>query len=183
MLKHCHGSIRSNMSFLQTNNNTEDSLPSSGHTEESLEEDEVMEEEQHMVRIYTNTILPQLDYVTVCVSVDTRVRDVVKLVLERFRERYKDDKLFYLALQLTDTNPSQEGLTRKTLILENSSRMVEYVNCQEWFQTTFILRMKSGTEVKIFISVLLEDQDWICLTLSEDTTCKQIIKMIINMFR
>ena len=156
-----------------------DSLPSSNNTEEM----DSMEEENHMVRIHTSSVVSQLDYVTVCVRADTTVRDVITAVLERIRTKYKDDILFYLSLQLTDTNPSQEGLTRKTLILEDTSRMVEYVNCQEWFHTMFILRMKAGMEVKVFISILMEDQDWIILTLSEDSTVKQVISMILNLYR
>ena len=92
----------------------------------------------------------------------------------------KDPDLFYLTLELCDSNPSQEGLTKKTLVLDMDSRLVEFSSCHTWFDCKFILRMKTGEEVKIFISVLDQDMEFITIRISEDTTAETVIKMVLH---
>ena len=87
------------------------------------------------------------------------------MALERTRWWERDPRLFYLALTLTDTNPGQEGLTSKTLTLDPGVRVGEYVSCGQWFQTRFLLRMKQGTTVRVYISVLMLEVDHVTLML------------------
>lgn len=128
------------------------------------------------------SIVSDIEYLTVSVGVTTTVLDVITNLLAKDVFQARDPNLFYLVLQLTDTNPSQEGLTRKTLSLEQKSLMVDYVPCQEWFDTRFILRLKTGTEVKIFLSVLMEDRDFVMVRLSDITDSKAVIKLVLAMF-
>ena len=68
------------------------------------------------------------------------------IVLHKYR--MLDPALFYLTLELCDSNPSQEGLTKKTLVLDMDSRLVVFSSCHTRFDCKFILRMKMGKEVK-----------------------------------
>ena len=95
----------------------------------------------------------------------TKVSRLLTLVLERVRWWERDPRLFYLALTLTDTNPGQEGLTSKTLTLDRGVRVGEYVSCGQWFPTRFLLRMKQGTSVRVYISVLMLQVDHVTLML------------------
>ena len=74
---------------------------------------------------------------------------MVLIVLHKYR--MLDPALFYLTLELCDSNPSQEGLTKKTLVLDMDSRLVVFSSCHTMFDCMFILRMKMGKEVKIDI--------------------------------
>ena len=112
----------------------------------------------------------------------TSVLDVISNILAKDVFQHRDSNLFYLVLQLTDTNPSQQGLTRKTLNLDQKSLMVDYVPCQEWFDTRFILRLKTGTEVKIFLSVLMEDRDFVMVRLSDTTNSQTVVRLLLAMF-
>ena len=96
---------------------------------------------------------------------DTKVSRLLTMVLERTRWWERDPRLFYLAITLTDTNPGQEGLTSKTLTLDPGVRVGEYVSCGEWFQTRFLLRMRRGTSVRVYISVLMLEVDHLTLML------------------
>ena len=95
----------------------------------------------------------------------TKVSRLLTMVLERTRWWERDPRLFYLAMSLTDTNPGQEGLTSKTLTLDPEVTVAEYVSCGEWFQTRFLLRMKQGTSVRVYISVLMLEVDHVTLML------------------
>ena len=112
----------------------------------------------------------------------TTVQDVITSILAKDVFQLRDSNLFYLVLQLTDTNPSQQGLTRKTLSLDQASLMVDYVPCQEWFDTKFILRLKTGTEVKIFLSVLMEDREFVTVRLSDTTDSQTVVRLLLAMF-
>ena len=110
-------------------------------------------------------ISAEVEYVTINILDKTTARDVIDCILDKYRFEGKDDKLFYLTLQLTDTNPFQEGLTKKTLILDARTKVMEYLNCEKYFDTKFYLRMKPGTSTVIYISVLLENVDFVNLML------------------
>ena len=112
-------------------------------------------------------ILSEVEYVTINILDKTTAKDVIDSILEKYRFEGRDDKLFYLTLQLTDTNPFQEGLTKKTLILEARTKVMEYLNCEKYFHTKFYLRMKPGTNTMIYVSVLLENVDFVNLMLRE----------------
>jgi len=139
-------------------------------------------QESHVIRVYANNVLPELEYVSLLISESMTVREALDSILEKYRFRDKDDNLFYLAVQLTDNNPAQEGLTKKTLILDNRTHIIEYISCQQWFDTRFILRMKPGTVIRIFISILMEEQHFLDLMLSETICCNKTILMILKYF-
>ena len=115
--------------------------------------------------MYISSILPELEYVTISVNRGTSVKQVLQVILERCRFSDKDDNLFYLSLQLTDPNPTQEGLTRKTLILDINTKITEYITCQHWFDSKFMLRIRPGINVRIFTGVLMEDTPFVDLLL------------------
>ena len=123
------------------------------------------------------------NYKSVKISSSTTVREVVQNVLQKYRMLDKDPTLFYLTLELRDNNPSQEGLTKKTLVLAMDNRPIEFSSCHTWFDCKFILRMKMGKEVKIFISVLDQDKEFTCLRISEDTTAEAAIRLLLNSFQ
>ena len=59
-------------------------------------------------------------------------------------------------------------------------RTIEFSSCNIWFDCKFILRMKKGKEVKIFISMLDQDKEFTCLKISEDITA---IRLLLNSFQ
>ena len=136
-----------------------------------------------VLRVYAFCLGSEIEYKTLYIHTDTTVRDVVLTVLHKYRMMDKDPNLFYLTLELSDTNPSQEGLTKKTLVLDMDNRPVEFSTCHTWFDCKFILRMKMGGEVKIFISVLVEDREYLCLRISEDTEAEVVIRMLLHSFQ
>ena len=69
------------------------------------------------------------------------------------------------------------------MILDEKAKLVDYINCKQWFDTKFYLRSKPGTEIVIYISVLLEDVDFVNLMLSDEISCNETIFKILNQFR
>ena len=135
------------------------------------------------MRFYVGSIVSDIEYLTLNIDIHTTVKDVITTLLKKDTFQHHDSNLFYLVLQLTDTNPNQEGLTKKTISLDNESKMVEYVPCQEWFDTKFILRLKTGTEVKIFVSVLREKREFVVMRLSNITDSQTVVKILLTAFQ
>ena len=66
------------------------------------------------------------------------------------------------------------------MVIGYLSTTLEFSSCHTWFDCKFILRMKTGKEVKIFISVLDQDMEFITIRISEDTTAETVIKMVLH---
>ena len=135
-----------------------------------------------IIKIYSD-LESGINYKSLKISSSTTVREVVQNVLQKYRLLDKDPTLFYLTLELCDNNQCKEGLTKKTLVLDMDNRPIEFSSCHTWFDCKFILRMKMGKEVKIFISVLDQDKEFTCLRISEDTTAEAAIRLLLNSFQ
>ena len=108
MLKHCQSARRH-------------SGPSSSHC--SVESDSVslpggVLAGREALRVYAPCLGSEIKYKTINIQSETTVKEVVLTVLHKYRMLKKDPGLFYLTLELCDTNPTQEGLTKKTLVLD-----------------------------------------------------------------
>ena len=136
-----------------------------------------------IIKIYSFCLGSEIKYKSLKISSDTTVKEVVLSVIKKYRMLDKDPNLFYLTLELCDNNPSQEGLTKKTLVLDMDNRPMEFSTCHTWFDCKFILRMKMGREVKIFISVLDQDKEYLCLRISEESDAEAAIKMLLHSFQ
>ena len=162
MLKHCHSArLYREAPVLCTHDSDTVSLP-----------------EGEVVKVYSY-LEEGINYKSLKISSSTTVSQVVHTVLRKYRMMDKDPSLFYLTLELCDNNPTQEGLTKKTLVLDMDNRLMEFSSCHTWFDCKYVLRMKMGNEVKIFISVLDQDKEDITIRIGEDTTTEEVIKRVL----
>ena len=166
MLKHCHSArLYREAPVLCTHDSDTVSLP-----------------EGEVVKVYSY-LEEGINYKSLKIKSSTTVSQVVHTVLRKYRMMDKDPSLFYLTLELCDNNPTQEGLTKKTLVLDMDNRLMEFSSCHTWFDCKYVLRMKMGNEVKIFISVLDQDKEDITIRIGEDTTTEEVIKMVLYSFQ
>ena len=56
------------------------------------------------------------------------------------------------------------------------------VPCQEGIDTMIILRPNTGTELKIFLGVLMEDRDFVMVRLSDTTDSRTVVRLVLAMF-
>ena len=96
--------------------------------------------------------------------------------------KHRDPKLFFLTLEVVIQKPGRDGLTKKTMVLDEDSKPAELKNCTPWGECRFVLQMKKGGVVKIHDSVLMEESQYKCLFISEDTTVEEVIMILLHCY-
>ena len=96
--------------------------------------------------------------------------------------KHRDPKLFFLTLEVFIQKPGRDGLTKKTLVLDDDSKLVELKNCNPWGECRFTLQMKKGGLVRVHDSILMEESQYKCLFISEETSAEEVIKILLHCY-
>ena len=90
--------------------------------------------------------------------------------------------MFASCLEVVIQKPGRDGLTKKTLVLDDDSKPAELKNCTPWGECRFMLQMKKGGVVKVHNNVLMEESQYKCLFISEDTTVDEVIMILLHCY-
>ena len=131
------------------------------------------------IKVYASCLRSDIDYKTLSVGATTSAKEIIWQLLSKFRMKHRDPKLFFLTMEVVIQKPGRDGLTKKTLVLEEDSRPVELKNCNPWGECKFTLQMRKGGLVKVYDSILMEESQYKCLLISEDTTVDEVIRLLL----
>jgi len=131
------------------------------------------------IRVFASCLRPDIEYKTLSVGSATSARDVIWQLLSKFKMKHRDPKLFFLTMEVVIQTPGRDGLTKKTLVLDDDSRPAELKQCNPWGECRFTLQMKKGGLVKIYDSVLMEGSQYKCLLISEDTSVVDVVNILL----
>ena len=131
------------------------------------------------IKIYASCLRSDIDYKTLSVTATTTAKEIIWQLLSKFRMKHRDPKLFFLTMEVVIQKPGRDGLTKKTLVLDEDSRPVELKNCNPWGETKFTLQMRKGGLVKIHDSILMEESQYKCLLISDETNVEETIKLLL----
>ena len=174
MLKHCHSTRSLQKPSVQVFGDIEtDSLSLPDISNENNNENE------DIIKVYCDESLG-VYYKSLLIKPETKVRDVVLKMMQKYQLLHRDPNLFFLTLELSDDNALQEGLTKKTLVLDMDNRLMEFSSCHTWFTCRFVLRVKKGKEVKVVIEMLEQEKEE-TLMISKETAAETMIRMILQL--
>ena len=71
---------------------------------------------------------------------------------------------------------------KRTLTLEDEARPAELQSCHPWGECKFTLQMRKGGLVRIHDSVLMAESKYKCLLISEQTTARDVIKLLFHCY-
>ena len=131
------------------------------------------------IKVFASCLKSDIEYKTLSVGVNTTAGDVIWQLLSKFRMKHRDPKLFFLTMEVVIQKPGRDGLTKKTLVLEEDAKPAELKNCNPWGECRFILQMRKGALVKVYDSVLMEESQYKCLLISEETTVEDVVKILL----
>ena len=131
------------------------------------------------IKVYASCLRADLEYKTLSVGAATTASEIIWQLLAKFRMKYRDPKLFFLTMEVVIPRPGRDGLTKKTLVLEEDSRPAELKSCNPWGECRFSLQMRKGGLVKIHDSILMEESQYKCLLISEDTSVEEVVKILL----
>ena len=134
------------------------------------------------VKVFASCLRPDIEYKTLSIGNSTTSKAVIWQLLSKYKMKHRDPKLFFLTLEVVIQKPGRDGLTKKTLVLDDDSKPAELKNCTPWGECRFVLQMKKGGVVKIHDSVLMEESQYKCLFISEDTTVEEVIMILLHCY-
>ena len=133
------------------------------------------------IKIYSRCLSSDIEYKTLSVNHQTTAKEVIWLLLGKFKMKHRDPKLFYLTM---DINIKRTGIPlRRTLSLDDDSRPAELKSCHPWGECRFTLQMRKGGLVRIHASVLMPESKYKCLLISEQTTTKEVIEILFHCYK
>ena len=131
------------------------------------------------VKVYASCLRPDLEYKTLCVSHETRSRELIWQLLGKFKMKHRDPKLFYLTMDVVISRGAGPPVTR-TLVLDEDSRPAELASCNPWGKCRFSLQMRKGGLVRVHDSVLMTASQYKSLLISEDTTVEDVVRILLH---
>ena len=134
------------------------------------------------VKVFASCLRPDIEYKTLSIGNSTTSKAVIWQLLSKYKMKHRDPKLFFLTLEVVIQKPGRDGLTKKTLVLDDDSKPAELKNCTPWGECRFVLQMKKGGVVKVHDSVLMEESQYKCLFISEDTTVDEVIMILLHCY-
>ena len=132
------------------------------------------------IKVYAKCLRSDIEYKTLSVSPQTTSRELIWMLLSKYRMKHRDPKLFYLTM---DINIKRTGIPlKRSLSLEDDSRPVELKSCHPWGECKFTLQMRKGAVVRVYDSVLMAESKYKCLLISEDTTAEEVIRILFHCY-
>lgn len=80
---------------------------------------------QTTIKVYANCLRPDIEYKTLCISYETTCREIVQNLLNKYRMRHRDPKLYYLTMEVTVRRPN----VRTVLPLDEDARPAVLQSC------------------------------------------------------
>jgi len=132
------------------------------------------------LKVYAKCLGPDIEYKTVMVGENMSSRELVWLLLSKYRMRHRDPKLFYLTMDVT---VRKTGIPiKRTMVLEDDARPAKLRSCNPWGETKFSLQMRKGGLVRVYDSVLVEELNYKAILISEETTVEDVIRILLNCY-
>merc|ERR1711971_644228 len=132
------------------------------------------------IKVYARCLRADIEYKTVSVNAHTSSKQVILGLLNKFKMKHRDHRLFYLSMDVT-IELSGTKVTR-TIVLEDEARPVDLVTCNPWGDCKFSLQMKKGGLVRIYDSVLMKESKYKCLLISAETTTLDVIRILLSCY-
>ncbi len=121
--------------------------------------------------LFCSCLRSDIEYKTLSVGQRTTSRELIWIMLSKYRMKHRDPKLFYLTM---DIDIKRTGVPlKRSLALDDDSRPVELQSCHPWGECKFTLQMRKGGVVRVYDSVLMEESRYKCLLVSENTTAEE----------
>lgn len=132
------------------------------------------------IKVYANCLRPDIEYKTLSIGYQTTCKDLIWMLLSKYKMKHRDPNLFYLTM---DISIKRTGIPlQRTLVLEDESKPAELKLCHPWGECKFSLQMRKGGLVRIHDSILMAESKYKCLLIAEHTTVQDVIRILFHCY-
>ncbi|XP_031827724.1 RA domain-containing protein rau [Nomia melanderi] len=135
-------------------------------------------QQQTTIKVYANCLRPDIEYKTLSITYETTSREVVQNLLNKYRMRHRDPRLFYLTMEVTVRRPNMKTV----LALDEDAKPAALQSCHPRGDSRFSLQTRRGGLVKIYDSALMSGSKYKSLLVSEQTTVDELIQMLLSCY-
>ncbi|XP_011630717.1 uncharacterized protein LOC105422861 [Pogonomyrmex barbatus] len=134
--------------------------------------------QQTTIKVYANCLRPDIEYKTLSITYETTCREVVQNLLNKYRMRHRDPRLFYLTMEVIVRRTN----VRTILPLDEDARPAFLQSCHPRGDSKFSLQTRRGGLIKIYDSALMSGSKYKSLLVSEQTTVDELIQMLLSCY-
>ncbi|PRD29978.1 UNVERIFIED_CONTAM: hypothetical protein NCL1_27790 [Trichonephila clavipes] len=122
-----------------------------------------------------------MEYKTLCINQQTTSKDVVRMLLSKFKMKHRDPNLFYLTMEVW---MRKTGIPiRSVVVLEDDAHPAELQACHPRGESKFSMKMRRGGLVKVFGgSCLMAGSLYKSLLVSDRTCTTDLIQLVLHCY-
>lgn len=110
---------------------------------------------QTPVKVYLRALRPDMEYKTLSLSSGTTCRQLVLMLLAKFRLRHRDPNLFFVTMEVAVRTPGGGAPARRLLVLDDLARPAELQQCRPRGEARFSVGVRRGGLVRVHDGILM----------------------------
>ncbi|XP_030244965.1 uncharacterized protein LOC115564580 [Drosophila navojoa] len=133
---------------------------------------------QTTIKVYTNCLKIDIEYKTLGIQWDTTSKEVIAQLLRRLKMRHRDPRLFYLSMEVA----VRRAGVKTILVLDDDTRPAILQACHPKGESRFCLQLKAGGLIRVHTSALQPSSQYKSLVISEETTCDELLQLLLGCY-
>ncbi|ROT72306.1 hypothetical protein C7M84_009305 [Penaeus vannamei] len=134
------------------------------------------------VKVYMRNMKPDIKYTTMNLSSSTTCRELVVMLLAKFRLRHRDPNLFYVRMEVVVRSPGGDAPARRLLVLDDHACPAELQQCRPRGEARFSVGVRRGGLLRVHDSILMPGSQYKSLLVSYRTTAEELVQLLLNCY-
>ncbi|XP_063589548.1 uncharacterized protein LOC134766558 [Penaeus indicus] len=134
------------------------------------------------VKVYMRNMKPDIKYTTMSLSSSTTCRELVVMLLAKFRLRHRDPNLFYVRMEVVVRSPGGDAPARRLLVLDDHACPAELQQCRPRGEARFSVGVRRGGLLRVHDSILMPGSQYKSLLVSYRTTAEELVQLLLNCY-
>ncbi|XP_068215003.1 uncharacterized protein [Palaemon carinicauda] len=140
------------------------------------------EQQTTPVKVYLRSLRPDFEYKTMKLSTATTCRQLIVMLLTKFRLKHRDPNLFFVTMEVTVRASGGGAPTRRLLVLDDQARPAELQQCRPRGDARFSIGVRRGGLLRIHDSILMSGSQYKSLLVSFRTTAEELVQLLLNCY-
>ncbi|XP_042861634.1 uncharacterized protein LOC122246902 [Penaeus japonicus] len=134
------------------------------------------------VKVYMRNMKPDIKYTTMSLSSSTTCRELILMLLAKFRLRHRDPNLFYVRMEVVVRSPGGDAPARRLLVLDDHACPAELQQCRPRGEARFSVGVRRGGLLRVHDSILMPGSQYKSLLVSYRTTAEELVQLLLNCY-
>ena len=135
---------------------------------------------EKMIKFFTYSLREDAEYKTLSISKNTTSRQVIEILLDKFKMKHRDSNLFYVTMEIII---KKNGMpVRSAIGLNDEACPVQLKACYPNDEIRFVIQSKPGYLVRVYDSCLMAGSLYKSIIIDVCTTVNELIQLTLNCY-